>query len=200
MVWCIAGEATMPYYVSPEWSDKREDYVAKARAGWTNVARYVLSLDPYHHLITIHPTDCAHNMVEDTNVIDIDMLQTGHSDVHSFPNTVRSVTGSIARSPRMSVLVGEVTYEGIMGASWENVQRLMFWTSMLNWAAGHTYGANRIRQVNRRGKPFGPSPHGRSWGDTPWEEACKLPGSRELDLGKKLLESYRWWMFEPHPE
>ncbi len=198
-VWCLAGEATMPYYVSPEWSD-RQDYVAKARAGWTNVARYVRSLDPYHHPITIHPTDCAHNMVEDTNVIDIDMLQTGHSDVHSFPNTVRSLTGSIARSPRMPVLVGEVTYEGIMGASWENVQRLMFWTSMLNGAAGHTYGANGIWQVNRRGKPFGPSPHGRSWGDTPWDEACKLPGSRELGLGKKLLESYRWWMFEPHPE
>lgn len=201
-IWCLAGEGTMPYYVSPERSDKerREEYEAKARAGWTHVARYLRSIDPFRHPITIHPTDCAHNMVEDSSVIDIDMLQTGHSDVHSFANTVRSVTSSISRSPRMPVLVGEVTYEGIMGASWDNVQRLMFWTCMLSGAAGHSYGANGIWQVNRKGKPFGPSPHGRSWGDTPWSEACKLLGSRELGLGKELLEGYKWWMFEPHPE
>ncbi|MBO3802838.1 MAG: DUF4038 domain-containing protein [Candidatus Brockarchaeota archaeon] len=201
-VWCLAGEATMPYYVSQEWGDreKREKYVAEARAGWTGVARYLRSLDPYRRPVTIHPTDCARNMVDDPAVIDFDMLQTGHSDVHCFENTVRSLASSIASSPRMPVLVGEVTYEGIMGASWDNVQRLMFWASVLSGAAGHTYGANGIWQVNRRGRPFGPSPHGRSWGDAPWDEARKLPGSRELGLGKKLLESYRWWMFEPHPE
>jgi hypothetical protein len=26
------------------------------------------------------------------------------------------------------------------------------------------------------------------------------PGSTELGLGKKLLERYPWWCFEPHPE
>ena len=202
VVWCVAGEAVMPYYLSPVRGEKErlEEYVAKARAGWTRVARYLRSIDPYHHPVTIHPTDCAHNMVDDPSVIDIDMLQTGHSDIHSFANTVKKVVDSIARSPRMPVLVGEVCYEGIMGASWENIQRLMFWTSILNGAAGHTYGANGIWQVNTQKEPFGPSPHGQAWGDTPWEEAYQLPGSKQLGLGKQLLERYDWWRFEPHPE
>lgn len=202
VVWCTAGEAVMPYYLSPAWGDreKREEYVAKARGGWTRVARYVRSIDPYRHPITIHPTDVGRNMVDDSSVIDIDMLQTGHSDVQSFANTVSKVVDSVGMSPRMPVIVGEVCYEGIMGASWENVQRLMFWTSILNGAAGHTYGANGIWQVNTNEEPFGPSPHGQSWGDTPWVEAYQLPGSKQVGLGKRLLERYRWWLFEPHLE
>lgn len=202
VVWCVAGEAVMPYYLSPCWDDKkkREEYAAKARSGWTRVARYLRSQDPYHHPITIHPTDCARNMVDDPSVIDIDMLQTGHSDFHSFPNTVNNVVDSSGRLPKMPVLVGEVCYEGIMGASWENVQRLMFWASILSGATGYTYGANGIWQVNTRTRPFGPSPHGQSWGDTPWSEAYQLPGSIQVSLGKDLLKRYPWWRFKPCPE
>jgi hypothetical protein len=54
--------------------------------------------------------------------------------------------------------------------------------------------------VNAREKPYGPSPHGTSWGDTPWDEAYRLPGSSQLGLGKRLLERYPWRQFEPHPE
>jgi len=204
VIWCVAGEAVMPYYLSSSWSDnkKREEYVAKARAGWTTVARYLRSIDPYHHPITIHPTcpDCAHNMVDDLSVIDINMLQTGHSDVHSLADTVNKVVEAVNLSTRMPVVVGEVCYEGILGASWENIQRLMFWASILNGAAGYTYGANGIWQVNTQTEPFGPSPHGQSWGNTPWNEAYKLPGSRQVGIGKRLLERYAWWRFEPHPE
>jgi len=202
VVWCAAGEAVMPYYLSPSWEDleKREKYVAEARAKWTEIVRFIRSIDPYHHPITIHPTDCAHNMVDDPSVIDIDMLQTGHSDVHSFANTVNKVIESTTISPRMPVIVGECCYEGILGANWENIQRLMFWTSILSGASGYTYGANGIWQVNTREEPFGPSPHGQSWGDTSWDEAYRLPGSKQLGLSKRLLERYPWWRFEPHPE
>ncbi|MEM2960866.1 MAG: DUF4038 domain-containing protein, partial [Candidatus Bathyarchaeia archaeon] len=202
VVWCVAGEAVMPYYLSSSWDDKekREKYVDKARASWTMVARYLRSIDPYHHPVTIHPTDCAHNMVDDLSVIDIDMLQTGHSDIHSFANTVNKVVESINVSPRMPVVVGEVCYEGILGASWENIQRLMFWTSILSGASGYTYGANGIWQVNTQTEPFGPSPHGQSWGNIPWDKAYRLPGSKQVCIGKRLLERYAWWRFEPHPE
>jgi hypothetical protein len=71
---------------------------------------------------------------------------------------------------------------------------------MLNGAAGHTYGANGIWQVNTSEQPYGPSPHGLAWGNTPWSEAICLPGSYQLGLGKRLLERYEWWRFEPHPE
>jgi hypothetical protein len=65
---------------------------------------------------------------------------------------------------------------------------------------GFTYGANGIWQVNTREKPYGPSPHGMAWGDTPWEEAYQLPGSAQLGMAKRLLERYEWWRIEPHPE
>jgi len=76
----------------------------------------------------------------------------------------------------------------------------MFWSSILNGACGHTYGANGIWQVNTKKKPYGPSPHGMAWGNTSWDEAAKLPGSGQLGISKRLLERYPWWKFEPHPE
>ena len=121
VVWCLAGEGAMPFYLS---KTKTED-AATQRRSWTEVGRYVRSVDPYHHPITIHPTDNARNQVEDVSVLDFDMLQTGHSDRKSIPNTVNQVTGSLLRSPRMPVLVGEVCYEGILEASRQEVERFM---------------------------------------------------------------------------
>jgi hypothetical protein len=150
--------------------------------------------------ITIHPSDSARNTVDDPVVLDFDMLQTGHSDRNSIPNTVRRVTESLQQSPKMPVINGEVCYEGIAEASRQEVQRFMFWACVLSGAAGHTYGANGIWQINTLEKPYGPSPHGRSWGDTPWQEAYQLPGSRQLGLAKALLARFAWWKMEPHPE
>jgi len=198
VVWCLAGEAVMPYYLAS--AEERAELIAKAGADWMEVTRYLREIDPFHHPITIHPTDCAHNMVDDASMLDIDMLHTGHGDRDSMPNTVRLVIESVARQPKMPVINSEVCYEGIIGQSWQNIQRFAFWACMLSGAAGHTYGANGIWQINTRQKPFGPSPHGMSWGDTPWEDAYQLPGSTQVGVGKRLLERYQWWQFEPHPE
>jgi hypothetical protein len=195
-IWCLAGEGTMPYYLSPDPQRDR----AMQKHGWTELARYVRATDPFHHPITIHPSDSARNTVEDASVLDFDMLQTGHSDRASIPNTVKLVTASRAASPPMPVIDGEVCYEGILEQSRQEVQRFMFWACMLSGAAGHTYGANGIWQVNTAAQPFGPSPHGRSWGDTPWDVASELPGSRQLGWAKALLMRYPWWRLEPHPE
>jgi hypothetical protein len=195
-IWCLAGEGTMPYYLA---ADKARDQAMQKR-GWTEMGRYVRATDPFHHPITIHPSDSARNTVEDASVLDFDMLQTGHSDRASIPNTVKLVTASRAASPAMPVIDGEVCYEGILEQSRQEVQRFMFWACMLSGAAGHTYGANGIWQVNTAAQPFGPSPHGRSWGDTPWDVASELPGSRQLGWSKALLMRYPWWRMEPHPE
>jgi hypothetical protein len=196
VIWCLAGEGTMPYYLS---KTKKED-AAVQKQGWTEVAKYVRSIDPYHHPVTIHPTDNARNQLEDPALLDIDMVQTGHSDRKSIPNTENQITGSLLRTPPMPVLAGEVCYEGILEASRQEIQRFMFWTCILNGAGGHTYGANGIWQVNTREHPYGPSPHGRSWGDVPWDVAASLPGAQHIALGKALLMRYAWWRFEPHPE
>ncbi len=195
-VWCLAGEAIMPYYLS----DSKEEDKAAQKAGWTEMAAYVKETDPYGHPMTIHPTNLGRDQVDDPSLLDFDMLQTGHSDRKSVPNHLRSIAESLGREPKMPVLVGEVCYEGILEASRPEIQRYMFWSAMLSGTAGHTYGANGIWQVNRRDEPFGPSPHGSSWGNTPWEEAYRLPGSRHLAAGKRILESYPWWRLEPHAE
>ncbi len=48
----------------------------------------------------------------------------------------------------------------------------MFWTCMLSGAAGHTYGANGIWQLNRRDPPYGKSPMG-----APMD---RFPGTRRM--------------------
>ena len=196
VIWCLAGEGAMPYYLTKTW-DKD---VAVQKHGWTELGRYVRSIDSFHRLITIHPTDNARDQVDDPAVIDFDMMQTGHRGRKSIPGTVNQVTGALARSPRMPVLVGEVSYESLLGSIWQDVERFMFWTSILNGAGGHTYGANGIWQVNTAEHPYGPSPYGGCWGDTPWDTAYQLPGSQQLGLAKALLMRYAWWRLEPHPE
>lgn len=195
-VWCLAGEGTMPYYLS---KTPKDDAVSQ-RSGWTEVARYVHQIDPYKRMITIHPSSTARNSVDDPSALDFDMLQTGHSDRDSIPNTITKVTEAVARIPLMPVIDGEVCYEGILEASRQEIQRFLFWSCVLSGAAGHTYGANGIWQVNTRETPYGASPHGRSWGDTPWDVAAQLPGSRQLGLSKRFLMRYPWQRLEPHPE
>ncbi len=196
VVWCLAGEGTMPYYLSKT----QEQDAETQKHGLTELARYVRSTDPHHHPITIHPSSSARLCVDDPSVLDFDMLQTGHSDRQSVPSTIETVNRSLAASPRMPVLIGEVCYEGIQEASRQEVQRFMFWSSLLSGTAGHTYGANGIWQVNTREKPYGLSPHGHSWGGPAWDIAAQLPGSGQLGLAKALLTRYSWWKLEPRPD
>jgi hypothetical protein len=200
VVWCLAGEILMPFYDDhPRPREWHEEYAQKTRAMWEEVARYVREIDPYGHPVTAHPSVSARDSLSDS-LLDFDMLQTGHGDRTSLPNTIQQVSRSYHREPVMPVVEGEVCYEGIGEASRQEVQRLMFWACWLNGAKGFTYGANGIWQVNTREKPYGPSPHGMAWGDTPWEEAYQLPGSAQLGMAKRLLERYEWWRIEPHPE
>mgnify|MGYP000238801712 CR=1 FL=1 len=196
VVWCLAGEGTMPYYLSSRPDQDRSEQ----RTGWTEIARYVRAADPFRRPITIHPSRTARESVDDPAVLDFNMLQTGHSGRKSYANTIRTLTNEYAAEPRMPVVNGEVCYEGIFEASREEVQRFLFWSNMLSGAAGFTYGANGIWQVNTEQEPFGPSPHGRTWGNVPWNQAAAYPGSRQLGLGASLLRRYQWWRFEPHPE
>ena len=191
-VWCLAGEGTMPYYLSKT----KEQDAETQKHGLTELARYVRATDPHHHPITIHPSSSSRLCVDDPSVLDFDMLQTGHSDRQSVPNTIEVVNKSLAATPTMPVLIGEVCYEGIMEASREEVERFMFWAALLSGNGGHTYGANGIWQVNTREKPYGLSPHGHSWGGPAWDIAAQLPGSGQLGLAKGLLTRYSWWKLE----
>ena len=196
VVWCLAGEGTMPYYLS---ENPKADALAQKK-GWTELGAYLRVIDPFAHPVTIHPSSSARLCVEDVSVLDFDMLQTGHGDRSSLPNTVKQLRTSYRAEPVMPVVEGEVCYEGIGAYCGPELQRWLFWASMLQGAAGHTYAANGIWQFNTRKQAYGPSPHGMTWGNTPWEDASQLPGSAHLGVAKRFLEKLPWWQLEPHPE
>lgn len=200
VVWCVAGEANLPYYLAEGFPyDDREQVRL-----WTEVARYVREADPYTRPVSIHPTGLgrltARGAIDDESLIDFDMQQTGHGGREVLEPTLRTLVDSYRAEPTMPVLNSEVCYEQLLGWIPADVQRLMFWTCMLSGAAGHTYGANGIWQVNRADQPHGASPHGGNYGTIPWDEAMRLPGSGQLALGKRLLEEFPWQRFERHPE
>ena len=96
VVWCLAGEGTMPYYLSKT----KEQDAETQKHGLTELARYVRATDPHHHPITIHPSSSARLCVDDPSVLDFDMLQTGHNDRQSVPNTIETVNRRWPRAPK----------------------------------------------------------------------------------------------------
>lgn len=201
VVWCAAGEANLPYYLAPHFPYDDRNQVHD----WTAVMKYIRATDPFHRLLTVHPTAInrltARHATDDPNLLDFDMLQTSHGERQAVPGTIKAVRESFAAFPRMPVIDGEASYEMLNDSLPTEWTRRMFWLCMMNGAAGHTYGANGIWQCNRPGQPHGPSPGGGSgYGKIPWNEAMNLPGSRQLGLGKAFLQQFPWYRFEPHPE
>lgn len=175
-VWIIGGESGGPQ--------------------WTEVAKYVRTIDPYHHPVTIHPFTSARESVTDESVLDFDMLQTGHGDWAAARGAIPKVQAAYARTPAMPVLIGECCYEGHMQTAFQDVQRYVFWASMLSGAAGHTYGAAGVWHASVPDDPG----IARVYDWTTWREGMNYSGSTELGLGKKLLAQYPWEQFRPHPE
>ena len=175
-VWIIGGESAGPQ--------------------WTGIARYVQQIDPYGRPATIHPGDSARKSVTDESVLNFDMLQTGHGEWDAARGAIPKLKAAYARTPPMPVMIGEYCYEGHMQTAFQDVQRYVFWGSMLSGAAGLTYGAAGVWHLSVEGDP-GITPI-YDW--TTWKEGMNFPGSTQLGLGKKLLEQYPWARFEPHPE
>jgi len=196
VVWCLAGEGTMPWYLSETKDADREEL----RSGWSTLAAYVRETDPFGRLITIHPSRSGRECVNQASSLDFDMLQTGHGSTNSYANTLRVLAEKVSEQPTMPVVESEVNYEGIGEACRQEVQRWCFWATFLSGGKGFTYGANGLWQFNGRDDPFGASPSGMDWGQVPWEDAAKLPGAAHVAMGKQLLERWDWWRFEPHPE
>jgi hypothetical protein len=163
---------------------------------WTEVARHVRQIDPYQHLVTMHPHHSGRSSVTDESVIHFDMLQTGHGDWSAATGAIPQVKAALARTPPMPVMIGEYCYEGHMQTAFQDVQRYVFWGSLLSGAAGLTYGAAGVWHASVEGDP------GLSnvYDLTTWKEGMNFPGSAQLGRGKKLLEQFPWARFEPHPE
>jgi len=200
VVWCMAGEVNLPYYLEKGFPGGG----GPQTKAWEDVIRYARAWNGFDRLMTVHPTGIqplsGRLLYRDQSLLDFDMLQTGHGMREVLAPTIRAVRASYEAKPAMPVINGEVCYEALSGRIPAEISRLMFWTGMLSGTAGHTYGANGIWQLNRRDQPYGKSPHGGTYGPIPWDDAMRLPGSRQLGLAKQLLEHYPWQRLEPHPE
>jgi hypothetical protein len=163
---------------------------------WTEVARHVQEIDPYGHPVTIHPFHSARQSVTDETVIDFDMLQTGHGDWEAARAAVPKLQAAYARIPVMPAMMGEYCYEGHMQTAFQDVQRYVFWATVLSGSAGHTYGAAGVWHASVEGDPG----IARVYDFTTWKDGMNFPGSTQLALGKRLFEQHAWARFEPHPE
>ncbi len=210
VVWIVAGEWNLPGDCGTLSLSQRND--------WIELIDYVKTIDPYHSPATLHEgihagTKPARSWVEDQSLLDFDLLQTGHLKTTYYRNTVASISATRSMIPAKPVVDGEVAYEGHTDRPQNNLyfnhdddppfpQRYLFWTSVLQGAAGHTYGANGIWQVESPEYPHGWSgtcTNNNFW-ETPWWTAMDFLGSTTLPMGKGLLERYEWWKFEPHQD
>ncbi len=199
VVWTLGGEVTLPWYLAEDLAAAREEQ----REGWAEVAKYIKQIDPYKHLLTVHPGPGSGDLepLSDMNPVDLVMLQTGHQDFDVARQTLEDLIEVRLRYPDRPMLIGEACFEGMHGGGCgAKIQRFLFWTAMLSEAAGHSYGADAIWQMNTREAPFGPSPLGQVWGNAPWEEAYRWPGAAAVAAGKRILERFPWWQMETQPD
>ncbi len=199
MVWCVAGELNLPFYTNPGFPHGAEKQVAD----WETVLKYCRSINSFDRLITAHPAGgvpiSMRAKLKDPTPLDFDMLQTPHGQMDALPATVDTVRYSYNAKPSLPVVNAEPSYEMLLDKTPPEIARLMFWASWTNGVKGYTYGANGIWQLNRKGKPYGNSPWGGSYGKISWDEAMNLAGSAQVALGTKLLSEFAWEKFEPQP-
>ena len=178
VVWIVGGEAK------------------DAFGPWSELAQFVKRIDPYGHPLCHHSPGDPRTTIKDGTAFDFDMVAIGHDGLGTAAKTLDLVKACREQEPRRPVVCGEACYERHMQTNFEDIQRHVFWSLILGGAAGHTYGAAGIWQAGIEGDP-GIDPV-YDWAT--WREGMAYPGATQLGIGRRLLEEYEWWRFEPHPE
>src|SRR4029079_13233631 len=111
VVWCAAGEANLPWYLSKGFPYDDREQVKQ----WTEILTYIRKNDPWHRPLTIHPTAIkrytSRHVTDDDSLLDFDLQQTLQNGRGALPVTVSSIRESYEAKPTMPVLVGEGDYE-----------------------------------------------------------------------------------------
>ena len=178
VIWIVGGEAKDAY------------------GPWSDVAAFVKQVDPYGHPLCHHSPGDPRTTLRDQNAFDFDMIAIGHDGQATIATTLELVASCRDREPPRPVICGEACYERHMQTNFEDVQRQLFWSLLLSGAAGHTYGAAGVWQAGVEGDP-GIEPV-YDWAT--WREGMAYPGAVQVGLGRRFLEGFEWWRFEPHPE
>ena len=206
VAWILCGESRLPWYPLIGIGDDGYQQTLK----WTGLSKTVRDLNTTHRLLGIHPGpplwfhNATYEALSDYSAIDLFYGMGGHGGADEYAQVARCLNEMAdwrAGNPGKPALVGELCWEGMYGGNCGPfVQRIQFWGAVLNGAPGHSYGTDSLWQMNSRKQPFGESASGFTWGNWPWEEAMHWPGSTHVSVGKRILEKFEWWRFEPHPE
>ncbi|WP_194777535.1 DUF5060 domain-containing protein [Pararhodonellum marinum] len=202
VTWTLCGESTLAYYTDLR-DGNWDTYKAEFREQWSEVAKHLKASDPFQRLLTVHPGPGARDglpPIDQMEHVDFVMVQPGHSGYQTLPYASKTFWETYAKYADRPVLYGEVCFEGMWGRSLQDVQRYLFWSSMLSGAPGFSYGVEGIWQFNTEEELFGATPIGDVWGNVPWETAHQYLGSKHIGLGKKLLEKMDWQSLRPFPE
>lgn len=143
------------------------------------------------HLLTFHPNGShgSSDWLHDEDWLDLNLRQNGHGN--EFSERYSKTRADYDRVPIKPVIDAEPIYEDhpvsfkakTMGHSVAADVRRAFYWDVFSGACGHTYGHHSVWQM------FGP---GRSPVNTPllsWTEALEQPGARQMQLGRRLIES-----------
>jgi hypothetical protein len=201
VIFCAAGEVALTFYQRP-FTPVSAEKALELNTRWTAMMRYIRATDPHRRLLTAHPAPGAsqYSTVESLRAMgndefDINVLQTGHSDVHSLPLTFEVVDRELGRPGGHPVMNIEVNYEGIGSGSFHPMQRFLWWSHMLSGCAGFTYGAQGLWGMEDESYDGLTG----SWGEVGWREASQLPGAAHLGWGRQFLDELRWEELRPVP-
>jgi hypothetical protein len=202
VVWCVAGETGMPTYhtIFREDAAVSDAETARQIELWSRMAVYVHDLDPWHNPITLHPRAPGASRRDMTPgaPLDLEMVQTTHMGYSGLQGHLETLSTALHDSPRLPVFVAEANYEGIMGSSWADIQRFLFWTAMTMGCCGHTYGAQGVWGMNSKQNPH--RGFTGDWGRGFWEDAMHYPGSAQVGMGARILARYPWRQCQPFDE
>ena len=196
VVWILGGDSPLQ---TQAYADTVRAMAEGLRAGGSR-----------ERLITFHPGGQESSAVFHAEPwLDLNAIQSSHFRLN-FPNYVHVERLFAARPPK-PCMDAESNYEGIsvFATAWRGLQRKgdtvfsaydvrkAYYRSVLAGAAGHSYGAEPIRQLLRPGDTI----HGAREGDVAfWREGLKLPGSSQLALLQRELFSRSYFTRVPAQE
>ena len=201
LMWNVGGETCMPAYYG-DTKDPNDAHSAgdQRKRDWAQVLDYLLEIDPYHRTALAHETAgvMPEKGLPNQGKLDIVMFQGTHSQSHpAITKAVNFVEPLVKLDPPRPVINGETCYEGMMNNCGPEIQRMIFWNTILKGGAGWTYGAQGVWAASHEKDPFGPSAYGMTWGYHTWQEASQFPGGKQVGAARKWLGRFKWWEFKP---
>lgn len=201
VIWNLAGETCMPaYYGDTHDPDDPRSAGPKRKQEWAEILDYLLDIDPYHRTSLAHETAgvMPERGLPNQDKLDIVMFQGTHSQSHrAIAEAVNFVEPLVALKPPRPVINGETCYEGMLNNCGPEIQRMIFWNTVLKGGAGFTYGAQGVWAASHENDPFGPSAYGMTWGYHTWQKASQFDGGKQIGAARKYLGRFKWWALQP---